>query len=265
MDVARCTHDDVLYHVSRFIELSPSDIELKRNLLKCAVCDNVAYYRVPSVKGTGACFGARPHKKGCFAASEAAEKVAASVFNEVDPKSNDGKIIKIKFSSASEKEVNVVDDELGADVGKSAARSHTGSGTGGNAVVQRNLKKILLALVFSPSFAKSDVGIRIDGQLVAAKDLFVNLDDDDTSDEKIGVYWGVILQVKKFSTHAFLDGKSRGINLPSNLFDELLNKFDLKSLSELVGCHIIGVGRKQPNLIKVNSVDRLFVIKKPGE
>lgn len=262
MDIARCVDDKVLYHISGFLNLSDFEIESKRYALICESCSSKAYFRAGNDQGIGACFGARPHIKGCILSSEENAKVAAGIFDEKDKKNNEGKLIKIIFPMEGADEiVNPVEDADSKANGSRAGRYEGGSSPA-KTNFRRNLKKILLALIFQPAFSKSDMQLSIGANKYLAKDLFVNLDQEDESDLNERIYWGVIKKIKNFGTHAFLDGDKLGINLNSSLFEELKSKAKIKDLKELENCYVIGYGKKQNGLIKIFNINKLEVVKK---
>lgn len=262
MDVARCVDDKTLYHISGFLKLSDFEIESKRYSLICESCSSKAYFRTGNDQGIGACFGARPHVKGCILSSDENAKIAAGIFDEKDKKNNEGKIIKITFPAEGEDEiVNPVESE-DATGGKSRAGRYEGGSSPSKTNFRRSLRKILLALILQPDFAKSDMQISIGANKYSAKDLFVNLDQDDDSSLNERIYWGVVKKIKNFGTHAFLDGNNLGININSFLFEDLKNKAKIKDLQDLEKCYIIGCGKKQNGLIKIFDINKLEVIKK---
>lgn len=262
MDIARCTTDKVLYHISGFLKLSDSEIESKRYSIICESCSQKAYFRAGDERGVGACFGARPHLKGCILSSEENAKTAAAIFDDKDGKNNEGKVIKITFPDSGEVEfINPTEDTEKSGTTKRAGHYTAGS-SDEKTNFRRNLKKILTTLVFKPEFSKSEMIISLGANKYMAKDLFVNIDDVDESDLKERIYWGVVKKVKVFSTHAFLDGESLGINLHSSLFEEFKKKANIKNLQDLEKCYVIGFGRKQSGLIKVGDVNKIEVIKK---
>lgn len=258
MQHARSMDDGKIWEASKFSQLPPGEIELKRRNLVCAECGEFAWYRKESAHGHPAHFCAH-HIESCSL------KVQYTVIDEprnnatdlVDEVANgDGIIVRLDEEVGGEVDVNQVQPAPGPEQGGGGTR-FVGVGTSRESNQHFTLRRILFRLVQSPAFRESDKHVAfyrnaenllVEGQV---RNVIVEFSEISRGvhHDKILLYWGPIASARKTADgKLWLNSSDRHQGASVAVFEDIVAKFlllfKIKDLEdEIAGSHVLVAGR----------------------
>jgi hypothetical protein len=248
MDFAKCTLDGKVYGSYNFSKLSISEISKKRRHLVCNNCAAKAYFKKRSKSGQAACFGARPHEKGCDLATEESQTCTGTLQNDERELINSGSFIDVDFDFLTKVTIHITSD--GRDISSTGVTGtrHNSSNGIGTAKSKRKLKSLLNMLLNDVQFVKSNQKIDIGHKYpYNASTIFKKFSELTFSDIKKtrGIY-GQIFDVNEFKTDIWVNSggfDDCSIVIEENLQSEFYERFpDYDDLENLNGKYVLCFG-----------------------
>ena len=251
MDTARCTEDNISYHATVFAQLAPAELERKRKALECDSCRGEAYFRKASTSGQDACFGARPHRPGCPAATPESGRVDPGG-EEQDILDNPGEIIDLDLNYGAAPAHNPARPADPATPNTGRGGRYTGQGARPQARSRRRLRPILRNLIYSHQFRNSTQVINIPGRgPFAIRDFFIHIGEIGANLVTLSRgYWGMIASVGPADDQGSLwlnsgSYRSYSVLVPAEAVPELLRRAGKATAEGLTGCHLLVLGELQ--------------------
>lgn len=248
MQTAYCKLDGKTYYAQQFFELPQDEITEKRYDLVCIVCGCHAFFRLETINGREACFGAY-HAEGCQMAAIQTTIDKNRPDQNRDYANNHEQHIVVDFAygtAQTEEPINhtAIPNQFddGCHSGGRVARQ--------NIVSHRRLSSILRDLIASPEFRDSHRIIHVAGlSETTVCNFFVQFDQ--VTNAHVGRfmgYWGRLTSVGIENSGEFwLNTGYRGtlsIFVPSHLVDALRSRFRLDDTS-VVGAYVLVFGTFQ--------------------
>lgn len=246
MDYARYWPEDRIYHATVFSQLPPAEIEAKRQHLECPECAAAAFFRRAASSGQAACFGARPHVRGCNMAAPVALRIVDGAGNLEDRIYNPGRRIVVDLAFGAAAHVNV--DAANADVngGGRGARRFVGDGPRPDADAHRRLRPLLRTLIEVPDFATSLVEIEVPGNdPIPAARFFLNFRDINGNHPGTRGFWGMAASAAYDRGDLWINSAGRAafsILLRAPVAAQVLQRYRIADLEDLAGAYVLAIG-----------------------
>lgn len=242
MDIAKCTADGKTYQATVFEALG--DLENLRRQLICPSCNAPAFFRKTSISGQAACFGARPHAKGCALAALEGNRGGLNGLGQ-DEQINLGQLIEVDFAygahQATHPEPNDPIDPSGR-----GGRFSPGGGDR-NPVMHRRLSTLLKNLMLSEQFRKSDQILRLPEGQFRVRDFFVEFGSaqHQRTEEYRGL-WGMLSDARYGQDGSvWLNSGGRenvSVVVDHSIVENFKRRFCVDELEELAGAYILVFG-----------------------
>jgi hypothetical protein len=262
LKLALCTLDKKQYDASDFSENDQEWIARHRLELSCIACDGPAFFRKASSSGQAACFGARPHAKGCQLATLPTEQAAHVEAVEKDVRTNPGRLFDLKLSGPKKvnREATGTHPVLKAHDVMSAAYKKIGRKYETKSTI--DAKECLINLVLSEQYRESVQLIRAPyGRSMAIRHFFTKFEDATEAVESVRGYWGTFFEPGSTMGARWLNtGRSRqhmSVCLEPNTEAELLANYGLESVEQMTGSWALIVGE-----LKLSKTGKLYVTPK---
>jgi len=246
MDVAQCTFDNKVYQAFHFAALPPNELAIMRRFLVCPECRGPAFFRKASLSGQAACFGARPHEKGCALAASEYDQNHIGPGDDQNILENPGQRIVLDFNFGAP------NDRHNDPVAIPSAGGHGGRYVVGSArpdaTMHRRLSTVLRNLMMSEQFRTSRQLLEIVGvgEFTIA-DLFVQFGSVTPAyNSHYRGYWGMVVSAR-FDQEGSLWLNSGGrddisVCVPDQLVNELGERFRISDEEELAGTYALVLG-----------------------
>lgn len=246
MESARCTIDGFEYLALKFDALPPDEKAQKRRHLVCVRCGTGAYFRSRSSSGQAACFGARPHANCSLAAPEAVK--GAGLGADRDPLANPGDHIVLDLAFGASEHVHNPVNQNGDEGAGGRGGRHVGTGGVRAARSHKRLRPLLRTLIYLESFRSSTKTIEIpDRGSYEARKLFIEFSEASKANAgRFKGFFGVIYDCGYgYDGTLWLNtGELEDLSIAIDEQDvkAFLERFDIESLTDLEGMHILVFG-----------------------
>lgn len=267
MDFAICSIDNKKYKVTDFAKLESSELAYKRRFLKCK-CGGPAFFRKASISGQGACFGARPHEKGCDLSSPENENSGGSLTTEEKEYINSGKEIVLDLKYGAVQNKHVVETEDTSEFKSNQGKKYSPLNGKAESKLQRRLSTLLRLLVNEKDFFKdSKQKIYFNnkhpyyaGNFFVHSDYITNDYVEAINPRSSRAVWSMISDARYAN-----DSKSIWINTGGNdtvsiliderIHDEFIERFKIKELEDLSGKYVLAI-----SCLKKSKKDKIFSV-----
>lgn len=256
MQYAKCTDDGHVWEAVRFAALPSHVLEIKRNSLICAECEEFAWFRKESSHGHPAHFCAH-HRDDCglkieYVVVDEPRNEASIAEGQVD--SGDTIIVRLDKEKGGQVDVTQVQAPPVPGQGE-GGRTFILKGAGRESAQHFTLRKILLRLVQSPDFRNSERQIIFykneDEALTRGpvRDVVASFADvTPTHHERMMFYWGPIASAgrtddEKLWLNSSSRNKSVSVAIFPNIVNSFLELFELKDIDEFEGAHVLVAGK----------------------
>lgn len=256
MQYARCVVDDQVWEAEKFAALPNDELEEKRRNLLCVECNEFAWFRKESTHGHPAHFCAH-HSDDCDLRVDyiiVDDPLDDATIDEEQVDSGDTIIVRLDQEQGNDVEVAQVEPPANPGQGQ-GGRTHRLIGQGRETLQHFTLRRLLLRLVQSPKFRRSNTKVvfyRNEEDILIqglVRDIVTSFDEIDPSlhDGETRLYWGPISSAKttpdgKIWLNSSDNNNSTSIAIFEDIADQFLQVFNILDLDSLMGAHVLTAG-----------------------